>query len=133
MIYYTIVLVSEIFGYVPKCFKALVKQGYKNNKKLQADESSLDLFVNPLMAKKNALKENEGTGENNAAAEELEMFTDELNSKLDEDKKKLNDNDDDEIEFANNPLMAANTKDNSLPPELMPPPGNFLPPSPLPE
>merc|ERR1711871_1685725 len=98
------------------------------NKTLQADESSLDLFVNPLMAKKNALKENEGTGEHSAAAEELEMFTDELNSKLDEDKKKLNDKDDDEIEFANNPLMAANTKDNSFPPELMPPPGNFLPP-----
>ena len=77
-------------------------------------------------------KMNSGTGGGDAESEELKVLSDDLDSQLDESRKKsdaVDTDDDDEIEFANNPL----TKHNNLPPELAPSPGNFLPPPPLPD
>jgi len=135
MIYYTIVLISEIFGYVPKCFKKLVKQGYKAKRTSEHGDDVLDLVVNPLMAKNNLLQGTAGTTSNDDEIEELEKLTDDFDLKLDGKKKKIDGNDDDdgEIEFSKNPLMTAEKKHNDLPPELLPPPGDFLPPPPLPD
>ena len=103
----------------------MVKQGYKSNRNPEHGDDALDLVVNPLMAKMNS-----GTGGGDAESEELKELSDDLDSQLDGSKKKSDAvDDDDEIEFANNPL----TKHNNLPPELAPPPGNFLPPPPLPD
>jgi hypothetical protein len=135
MIYYTIVLISEIAGYVPKCFKTLVKQGYKAKRTSEHGDDVLDLVVNPLMAKNNLLQGTAGTTSNDDEIEELEKLTDDFDLKLDGKKKKIDGNDDDdgEIEFSKNPLMTAEKKHNDLPPELLPLPGDFLPPPPLPD
>jgi len=127
IIYYCTVLISEIVGYIPKCFKLFVKQHYSNMTRTLHDDGDdeIDLVVNPLIAKMSSGADTGATGND----DEMDLVVNPLIAKMSSGADTGATGNDD----GKNQLIAKETKANDLPPEWLPPPGDFLPPPPLPD